>query len=157
MRCMLCGTEMHLVATDPAEAEMGPGFNYQTFECGSCQDIERRLTFAREPKLRSVPLPTQRPEDAAPPASAGPSASPLSEAARLFVAKAMATAAALARSSELAEAEEPSKVPRDAETRGSYVAVTRKQQTAAERSWEALPRRRALRSTLSGFQLPAVR
>jgi hypothetical protein len=44
--CILCGAGMRLMRVEPAET-MITGLEYRTFECSSCQDIERRLTFTR--------------------------------------------------------------------------------------------------------------
>jgi hypothetical protein len=79
MLCISCGTEMRLVRVQPDDTMMVTGYEYQTFECPSCRETERRLTFTREP----TPQPGQSapPDQAAPvpPASAtGDSAPPVS-------------------------------------------------------------------------------
>ena len=45
MRCMVCGEEKVLTEAMPAEDMAVPGFEYQTLECPSCNDTERRLLF----------------------------------------------------------------------------------------------------------------
>jgi hypothetical protein len=45
MRCMACGEEKVLAEAMPAEDMAVPGFEYQTLECPSCNDTERRLLF----------------------------------------------------------------------------------------------------------------
>jgi hypothetical protein len=49
MLCMLCGAEMRLMKVEQAETMTVIGYEFHTFECSSCQDIERRLTFTHEP------------------------------------------------------------------------------------------------------------
>src|SRR5712692_12051992 len=66
MLCMSCGGEMRLMKVDQEEALMVTGYEYHTFECSSCREVERRLTFTREPTPRPAePMPI----DAAPPVS----------------------------------------------------------------------------------------
>src|SRR5713101_6141085 len=66
MLCMSCGGEMRLMKVDQEEALMVIGYEYHTFECSSCREVERRLTFTREP----TPQPAEpMPIDAAPPVS----------------------------------------------------------------------------------------
>jgi hypothetical protein len=75
MLCISCGTEMRLVRVQPDDTMMVTGYEYQTFECPSCREIERRLTFTREP----TPQPGQSaPLEAAPvpPASASENPAP---------------------------------------------------------------------------------
>jgi hypothetical protein len=45
MRCMECGEEKVLAEAMPADDMAVPGFEYQTLECPSCNDTERRLLF----------------------------------------------------------------------------------------------------------------
>jgi hypothetical protein len=59
MVCISCGAEMRLVRVEPAETMMVTGYEYHTFECSSCQEVERRLTFTREPTC--VPVDTASP------------------------------------------------------------------------------------------------
>lgn len=79
MLCISCGTEMRLVRVQPDDTMMVTGYEHQTFECPSCQETERRLTFRREPtpqpvltapddKAATMP-PGSASEDAAPPVS----------------------------------------------------------------------------------------
>ena len=49
MLCISCGTEMRLVRVEPDDTMMVTGFEHQTFECPSCRETERRLTFTRVP------------------------------------------------------------------------------------------------------------
>jgi hypothetical protein len=49
MQCMVCGVEMRLVKVERAETMMVAGYEFRTFACSSCHDVERRLTFSREP------------------------------------------------------------------------------------------------------------
>jgi hypothetical protein len=73
---------MRLVRVQPDDTMMVTGYEYQTFECPSCQEIERRLTFTREPTPQPVPAaPSDKaaPSDQAapvPPASANGDAAP---------------------------------------------------------------------------------
>ena len=67
MLCISCGTEMRLVRVQPDDTMMVTGYEHQTFECPSCRETERRLTFTREP----TPQPGQPVAvDAAPPVPA---------------------------------------------------------------------------------------
>jgi hypothetical protein len=68
MRCMACGGTMRVVALEPCDAFKIGGFAYKTWECGSCQETERRLFFSRMIGRAAVPAeptrsasPTDRP------------------------------------------------------------------------------------------------
>src|SRR5262249_56525458 len=52
--CILCGAEMRLAKVDPDETMIVAGFEYHSFECTGCGEVERRLTFTRhsEPSTR---------------------------------------------------------------------------------------------------------
>jgi hypothetical protein len=122
---MSCGAKMRLVRVEPAETMMVIGFEYRTFECSSCQEVERRLIFTREPTpvpvdtASSVSLTSLGQNEAAPPESpaspdegeAAPSASP-----------------------SFTGQNEPTAEP----------LVTDKQRSEAYRSWADLPRHRDL-------------
>jgi hypothetical protein len=49
MQCMVCGADMRLEKVERAETMMVAGYEFHTFACSECQDIERRLTFSHEP------------------------------------------------------------------------------------------------------------
>ena len=76
MLCISCGAKMRLVRVQPDDTMMVTGYEHQTFECSSCGETERRLTFTREP----TPQPGQpAPIDEAapvPPASASQDTAP---------------------------------------------------------------------------------
>jgi hypothetical protein len=85
MLCISCGVEMRLVQVQPDDTMMVTGYEHQTFECPSCQEIERRLTFTREPTPQPgqpAPIDQTAPVDQAapvPPAStSGDTAPPVS-------------------------------------------------------------------------------
>jgi hypothetical protein len=46
---MVCGAEMRLVKVERAETMMVAGYEFRSFACSSCHDVERRLTFSHEP------------------------------------------------------------------------------------------------------------
>lgn len=75
MLCISCGSEMRLVRVQPDDTMMVKGYEYQTFECPSCQETERRLTFTREPTPQPV-LTTPDDKAAAPPEPAAQDAAP---------------------------------------------------------------------------------
>jgi hypothetical protein len=70
MLCMACGGKMRLAKVDQTEAGLIPGFAHHTFECTSCQDVERRLMLAgaatREPFLATDAAPPVFPEPVRP-------------------------------------------------------------------------------------------
>jgi hypothetical protein len=137
MLCMLCGIEMDFVGAEPGEAVLGPGFQYRTFQCKSCEDVERRLTFVRRAASAAAPLPREEVASMAMSASAvATQATPRSDGAAAFAARAMAMATALAA---LPESRDPSTVSEAAD-----VAVTMRQRSTAERSWALVSRRRSL-------------
>ncbi len=49
MLCIFCGAEMRLVKVEQDGSMMVTGYEHHTFECSSCQEVERRLTFTHEP------------------------------------------------------------------------------------------------------------
>jgi hypothetical protein len=64
MRCMACGGEMILMNVVQDEIMGVSGFEYRTFACSDCQDIERRLVFTKQSgEDDTEPMPSQ----AAPP------------------------------------------------------------------------------------------
>jgi hypothetical protein len=97
MLCMFCGAEMRLVKVEQDDSLMVTGYEHRTFECSSCQEVERRLTFTHEAtphpgepvSVDPAPVPslvTKDQNEAAPPMSpastdqdeAAPSMSPVS-------------------------------------------------------------------------------
>jgi hypothetical protein len=48
MRCLACGSEMHLMHVVQDDTMPVPGYEHRTFMCSACGDIERRLVFARD-------------------------------------------------------------------------------------------------------------
>jgi hypothetical protein len=48
MRCLACGSEMHLMHVVQDDTMPFPGYEHRTFMCSACGDIERRLVFARD-------------------------------------------------------------------------------------------------------------
>jgi hypothetical protein len=48
MRCIACGAEMHVVRVERDDTMMVPGYERQTLQCLSCNEIERRLVFSSE-------------------------------------------------------------------------------------------------------------
>jgi hypothetical protein len=74
---------MRLMQAVPDDTMMVAGYEHQTWQCSSCNDIERRLAFIRaKTSIENVPLPSvspQEPQDErapapAPASSANPSA-----------------------------------------------------------------------------------
>jgi hypothetical protein len=79
MLCISCGTEMRLVLVQPDNTMMVTGYEYQTFECPSCQDTERRLTFTREPTPQpGQPAPIDQAAPVPPASTSGDAAPPVS-------------------------------------------------------------------------------
>src|SRR5262245_51925405 len=76
MLCISCGTQMRLVRVEPDDTMMVSGYEYQTFECLSCQEIERRLTFTRKPTPQPVQIAPVEEAAPVPLASAGADPSP---------------------------------------------------------------------------------
>ena len=48
MRCIACGAEMHVVRVERDDTMMVPGYERQTLQCRSCNEVERRLVFSGE-------------------------------------------------------------------------------------------------------------
>ena len=74
----VCGAEMRLVKVEQDDSMMVTGYEHHTFECSSCQEVERRLIFTQEPTPHpGKPLPvapvlspaTKEQNEAAPPTS----------------------------------------------------------------------------------------
>jgi hypothetical protein len=65
---MACGEAMHLIAVQPADDAMGPGFEHHTFECSGCKDTERRLMFSPPDAPRAAPVAVAATAKAAEPA-----------------------------------------------------------------------------------------
>jgi hypothetical protein len=79
MLCISCGTEMRLVRVQPDDTMMVTGYEYQTFECPSCQETERRLTFTREPTPQpGQPAPIEQAAPVPPASTNGDTAPPVS-------------------------------------------------------------------------------
>jgi hypothetical protein len=79
MLCISCGTEMRLVLVQPDDTMMVTGFEYQTFECPSCKETERRLTFTREPTPQpGQPAPIEQAAPVPPASTNGDTAPPVS-------------------------------------------------------------------------------
>jgi hypothetical protein len=53
MRCVTCGTEMHLVQVVEDDTKMVTGYEHHTLECSGCCEIERRLVFNQSRKSRT--------------------------------------------------------------------------------------------------------
>jgi hypothetical protein len=64
MRGMACGAEMILMNVVQDDTMAVPGFEYQTFMCSECQDVERRLVFTKQDRDADT---DSMPEQAAPP------------------------------------------------------------------------------------------
>jgi hypothetical protein len=45
MRCVTCGTEMHLVEVAQDNTKMVRGYEHHVFVCSGCGEVERRLVF----------------------------------------------------------------------------------------------------------------
>jgi hypothetical protein len=45
MKCFVCGDEMRLTGVEPHPEDTTHGFEYRTFQCGTCGDTERRFVF----------------------------------------------------------------------------------------------------------------
>ena len=45
MKCFVCGVEMRLTRVEPHDSSAAKGFEYRTFRCDSCGDLERRFVF----------------------------------------------------------------------------------------------------------------
>ena len=88
MRCVACGAEMILVNVVPDDTMLVPGFEHRTFMCPACDDVERRLVFAKpgqEAPTEPVPVHAAPPiagepivEEPVPPADTSPSIAPAS-------------------------------------------------------------------------------
>ncbi len=79
MLCISCGTEMRLVRVEPDDTMMVTGYEHQTFECPSCQETERRLTFTREPTPQpGEPTPSDQAAPVPPASASGDPAPPVS-------------------------------------------------------------------------------
>jgi len=71
MRCLACGAEMHLMQAVPDDTMMVAGYEHQTWQCTSCNDVERRLAFSRaKTPIAAVPMPAAPPQDDSPPTPA---------------------------------------------------------------------------------------
>jgi hypothetical protein len=46
MRCLFCGSEMRLDQVDKNESVSVSGYEWHTFRCSSCGDVERRLALS---------------------------------------------------------------------------------------------------------------
>jgi hypothetical protein len=53
MLCVPCGAQMHLVEVRGDDTMMVRGYEHHTFECRSCGEIERRLTFSSAKRART--------------------------------------------------------------------------------------------------------
>ena len=95
MRCMSCGAEMRLLQTERDDTMGAPGYQRQTLQCTTCNEIERRTIYTGEsaskpieavppaasPAASIAPAPSIMPDtSAAPVVSITPVASILSEA-----------------------------------------------------------------------------
>ena len=47
MRCLACGSEMHLRDVVLADIPTMPGFERHTFRCSACPQVARRLVICR--------------------------------------------------------------------------------------------------------------
>jgi DNA-directed RNA polymerase subunit RPC12/RpoP len=45
MKCLVCGAEMRLAVVEPHGSSAAQGFEYRTFRCEKCGDMERRFVF----------------------------------------------------------------------------------------------------------------
>src|SRR5205809_6320532 len=63
VRCFGCGEEMRLIKVEPHDTNPVPGFEYHSFECPACRDIERRVVFShdREHKIIETPVAEEAP------------------------------------------------------------------------------------------------
>ena len=50
MRCVTCGTEMHLVEVAQDNTKMVRGYEHHVFVCSGCGEVERRLVFNKTEK-----------------------------------------------------------------------------------------------------------
>lgn len=48
MRCLACGSEMHLTNVVRDDTMPVAGFERHTFMCPACGDVEQRLTFTKD-------------------------------------------------------------------------------------------------------------
>jgi len=63
MRCLACGAEMRLMQAVPDNTMMVAGYEHQTWQCSSCNDVERRLAFTRgKTPIENVPMPPAPPQ-----------------------------------------------------------------------------------------------
>jgi hypothetical protein len=53
MRCVGCGTEMHLVQVVEDDTKMVTGYEHHRLECSGCREIEHRLVFNQSRKSRT--------------------------------------------------------------------------------------------------------
>jgi hypothetical protein len=59
MRCLICDSEMILMHVEPDDAIPVRGFEWRTFMCSACCDVERQLAFVkagRESEGKPVPV-----------------------------------------------------------------------------------------------------
>jgi hypothetical protein len=64
MRCMACGAEMILMNVARDDTLSVAGFEYHTFMCSECRDVERRFVFTkggRESDAEPTPVHTAPP------------------------------------------------------------------------------------------------
>lgn len=72
MRCFVCGEQMRVVGVEPHVVDVR-GFEFRTFQCVGCGDLETRTVFdSALAARRSVPLPETK--AAVPPPAPEPSA-----------------------------------------------------------------------------------
>jgi hypothetical protein len=72
VRCFGCGVEMRLVKVEPHDTNPVPGFEYHSYECPECKDVERCVAFShdRQHKIVEAPVAEEEPapvETSAPP------------------------------------------------------------------------------------------
>lgn len=73
MQCFVCGEQMRVVGVEPHVVDVR-GFEFRTFQCVGCGDVETRTVFDSALAMRpSVPPPAA--ETAVPPPAAAPAAS----------------------------------------------------------------------------------
>jgi hypothetical protein len=58
MRCLICNADMILVHVEPNDTMPVRGFEWRTFMCSECSDVERQLAFVKPGhKSKAEPVP----------------------------------------------------------------------------------------------------
>jgi hypothetical protein len=56
MHCMACNADMIVIAVVKDDTMPIPGFEWHTFKCSACDDVERRLVFSNPDTEVATPM-----------------------------------------------------------------------------------------------------